>query len=315
MLKRKTEQKIVVVVRETRVQKLKKRFNTTEQAKFYVEHRGGKFSDYLAEDQRYRKIVAGAEGLLQGWGRVQVIDRSFLPNFVFGPADTVIAIGQDGLVANTLKYLLEGQPLIGVNPDPARWDGALLPFRLDDLRLLVPEVLRRERPTHPITMGCATLNDGQQILAVNDFFIGQRGHQSARYIIESGGCKERHSSSGVVVSTPLGSSGWLKSLLHGATSIANRCTGSRLCVPDELQSIPWDAEQLLFTVREPFPSRSSQAELVFGEVSSGSPLSIRSLMPEDGVIFSDGIESDFIGFNSGARATIDIAGMRGNLVV
>ncbi|MEI9866324.1 MAG: hypothetical protein WDN00_17560 [Limisphaerales bacterium] len=46
-----------------------------------------------------------------------MVDRSFLPNFVFAPEDTVVTLGQDGLVANTLKYL-DGQPVVGVNPDP-----------------------------------------------------------------------------------------------------------------------------------------------------------------------------------------------------
>jgi len=72
---------------------------------------------------------------------------------------------------------------------------------------------------------------------------------------------------------------------------------------------------VFFTVREPFPSRSSQADLVFGEVAADSPLTLRSLMPENGVLFSDGIEADFIEFNSGAVATITLADARGHLVV
>ena len=315
MFKRKTEEKIVVVVRETRVQKLKKRFNTTAQAKFYVRQRGGSFSDYEREDERYRAIVRKAERFLQTWGRVQVIDRSFLPNFVFGPHDTVIAIGQDGLVANTLKYLVDDQPLIGVNPDADRWDGVLLPFEPGDLEEIVPTVLARNHRQQSVTMGLAALNDGQEILAVNDFFIGQRSHQSARYVIEIGGEKESHSSSGVIVSTPLGSSGWFKSLLHGATSIAGRVTNTVPSVPDDLQSIPWADQRLFFTVREPFPSRSSQAGIVFGEVTSDQPLKVRSLMPENGVLFSDGIEHDYIEFNSGASATISLASVHGNLVI
>jgi hypothetical protein len=52
---------------------------------------------------------------LEQWGRYQIIDRSFLPNFIFGPSDIVVALGQDGLVANTMKYL-DRHPLIGLNP-------------------------------------------------------------------------------------------------------------------------------------------------------------------------------------------------------
>ena len=110
----------------------------------------------------------------------------------------------------------------------------------------------------------------------------------------------------------------MKSLLHGATSIANQLNAEHaasLAVPDHLQSVPWSARRLYFTVREPFPSRSSQADLVFGEISEDHPLTIRSLMPENGVIFSDGIEQDFIEFNSGAVATISLANVSGNLVV
>lgn len=37
-------------------------------------------------------------------------------------------------------------------------------------------------------------------------------------------------------------------------------------------------------------------------------------MPENGVVFSDGIEADFLQFNSGTQATIGIARRRGRLV-
>ncbi len=315
MLKRHTEKKIVVVVRQTRADDLKRKFSTKSQAKFFVKSRGGNYADYEAEDVAYKRAVASASEFLQTWGRVQVIDRMFLPNFVFGPEDTVIAIGQDGLVANTLKYLLGGQPLIGVNPDTSRWDGVLLPFLVRDLASVVPDVLARHHNERTVTMARASLNDGQDILAVNDFFIGQKSHVSARYVIASAGREETHSSSGVIVSTPLGSSGWLKSLLRGATGIAGALTGQTLDVPPAANAVPWETPRLYFTVREPFPSRSSQADLVFGEIGAQTQLTIRSLMSENGVLFSDGIEADFIEFNSGAVATITLAETRGHLVV
>jgi hypothetical protein len=75
-----------------------------------------------------------------------------------------------------------------------------------------------------------------------------------------------------------------------------------------------DAQFLRFAVREPFPSVSTQTSLVFGEASKNSPLLVRSLMPENGVIFSDGIESDFLEFTSGVTATISVADRIGQLV-
>ncbi len=315
LLKKRTDRKIVVVTRETRVDNLRKRFNSIDQAAFFVKKRGGKFADYVAEDSAYKTSVDTLESTVAEWGHLQFIDRAYLPNFVFGPQDTVIAIGQDGLVANTLKYLREGQPLIGVNPDPARWDGVLLPFNVDQLTDIVAEVLTGNYRKREVTMATATLNDGQEILAVNDFFIGQKTHTSARYIIESAGKSERHSSSGVIVSTGLGSTGWLKSMLHGAAAIAEDISGQEFHTDPQAAGLSWEMKKLLFTVREPFPSRNTQADLVFGSITPQNPLKIRSLMPENGVLFSDGIESDFLEFNSGSEAIITLADIRGNLVV
>ncbi|WP_283815061.1 MULTISPECIES: hypothetical protein [unclassified Bradyrhizobium] len=42
---------------------------------------------------------------------------------------------------------------------------------------------------------------------------------------------------------------------------------------------------------------------------------MRSLMPENGVIFSDGIEADRLDFNSGTEAQITVAEREGRLVV
>lgn len=162
-------------------------------------------------------------------------------------------------------------------------------------------------------MALARLNDGQEILAVNDFFIGQRTHTSARYFIESGVVREQHSSSGVIVSIGLGSTGWLRSLVHGAAAIAV-ATG-QAGGEARTMSLPWDAESLYFTVREPFPSRQTQCGLVFVEVTRERPLRLRSLMAENGVLFSDGIESDFLEFNSGAEVEVAISPAEGVLVV
>lgn len=313
-MKKRSEKKIVVVTRETRIDDLRKRFTSVDQLSFYIEKRGGRVEDYLAEDHTYKESVSTLENCLLPWGRLQFLDRAYLPNFVFGPEDIVVVIGQDGLVANTLKYLTGGQPLIGVNPDPARWDGVLLPFHLDQIEQLIPEVLSGKYASRSVTMARARLNDGQEILAVNDLFIGQRTHTSARYFIESGGRREQHSSSGVIVSTGLGSTGWLKSLLHGAASISAIASGHEGGSDPSPVSLPWDSEHLYFTVREPFPSRQTQCDLVFGSVSNEQPLLIRSLMAENGVLFSDGVEADFLEFNSGSEAEITLAPLKGNLV-
>ena len=315
-MQRLTDKKIIVVTREARLGGLLRRFNTKRQAKFYVEHLGGDFSDYTAEQDTYQAAIEETDAILRPLGLVQFIDRAFLPNFVFGPDDTVVVLGQDGLVANTLKYT-GARPVVGVNPDPRRFDGVLLPFLVRDLAKVMPDALAGRRPHKHVTMAQASLNDGRTLFAVNDFFIGPRSHVSARYIIRHGRRQETHSSSGVIVSTGLGSTGWLKSLLAGADAVSAAVHGGSTATTPERPPLPpmgWDADYLYFTVREPFPSRTTAATLVFGAVTGREPLRLTSQMPENGVIFSDGIEVDFLEFNSGAEAQIAVAERKGRLV-
>lgn len=306
------ERKVVLVTRRTRLEELVARHHTLAQARFYLEHLGADFADYLTENAAYAASLEVTVRALQAWGRYQVLDRAHLPNFVFAADDIVVALGQDGLVANTLKYLA-GQPVIGLNPEPTRWDGVLLPFEPAQLGALLGEVARDRRASKAVTMAEATLADGQVLRAVNDLFVGPRTHTSALYDIELDGRRETQSSSGLIVATGLGSTAWIKSVVTGSLGIARALhAGGKASA---WQPQPWDSDHLTFAVREPFPSRASKAELVFGQVSAERPLKLRSRMPEHGVIFSDGMEADFLRFTAGMEAVIGVARQRGQLIV
>ncbi len=311
-MERLTDRKIILITQKTRLENLIRRYNTVGQAQFYIEHHGGDFEDYLVEDRVYRKAVDTAAAFLETYGRLQKIDREFVPDFLFSENDLVVVVGRDGLAANTLKYLTT-QKLIGVNPDPVRWDGVLLPFTAGDLSRIVPETDRGERSVRSITMAKATLNDGQTIVGVNDIFIGQRTHTSARYALCADGVTENQSSSGIIVSTGLGSTGWLRSVIAGACGIDRYCRVAG--VPAIDSGFTWESDYLYYTVREPYPSRSTGASLVFGKVRRDAPLTITSHMAENGVIFSDGMEQDYLEFNSGALATVGVCEKTGNLVI
>lgn len=313
MMSRLTENKIVLITRKTRLENLIARYNTIQQAQFYIEHLGSDFSDYLSEDKQYKEVVSYIISTLETLAYVQVVDREFIPNFIFGKEDIVVVVGQDGLVANTLKYL-ESQPLIGVNPDPKRWDGVLLPFNIWDLEKIVIEVFKKQRKYNEVTLAQVQLNDGQKLYAVNDLFIGQKTHVSARYTIDLNGKKEQQSSSGIIVSTGLGSTGWFKSILAGASGIATTCYSEKLQL-EQKETFSWNSNFLYYTVREPYPSKWTSANLVFGKIDSKNTFKVLSQMPENGVIFSDGVESDFLEFNSGTEAIVRIADKKGMLVV
>ncbi|MGH2522111.1 MAG: sugar kinase, partial [Anaerolineales bacterium] len=162
----------------------------------------------------------------------------------------------------------------------------------------------------------AALNDGQSLYAFNDLFIGPRTHVSARYRIEFAGRVENQSSSGIIVSTGAGSTGWLQSIVTGSVRVAAGVTGVDITPPaPETYRLPWEADELYFTVREPFTSRTSQAGIVFGKLRAQQKLVLHSYMPENGVIFSDGIERDYLSFNAGAVATIGLAERKAHLIV
>lgn len=300
--------RFILVSRKTRLQELTERFNTWPQAKFYLEHNHVDAVDYLKEHDIYMGQLQEAERILKGQGRFQLLERSYLPDYRFGAGDIIVVVGQDGLVANTLKYV-QGQPVIAVNPDPKRWEGRLLPFVLSDLEEIVQRARGGKCQCKSITFAEARTNDGQRLLGVNDLFIGPRSHTSARYALQWHGEQEEQSSSGIIVSTGFGSSGWFKSVLAGAIGVTGQKTHPLA------KGFDWQAKKLYFTVREPFPSRTSGAHLVFGAIEGEEVLRLESHMPENGVVFSDGIESDYLNFNSGTVLTVGVAADHGQLVV
>ena len=334
---------IVVVTRPTRMQGLLQRWATRGQAQFvFKRNRVVEFSNKLsrAASADLRAVEASlqeveedadddfmsleSEDVLYQLGLdtlkrelvfdvpLQFIDREYLPTFNFGNTTVVVVVGHDGLVANTAKYV-GTLPIVAVNPDPARIDGVLLPFTVQEARGAVQRVLKGAARTRSVTLAQATLQDGQRLLAFNDLFIGARSHVSARYQLSTTRGTEHHSSSGVLVSTGAGSTGWLSSVVNMASGLASFLGDSP--PPPWKLALRWEDRQLVWAVREPFLSKGSQVSLVAGRLQDAEQLVIESQMPADGVIFSDGVEQDFLQFNSGTIATIGIADHMAKLVV
>lgn len=305
-------EKVVIVTRKTLLEELIVRFNTVGQARFYLEHAGQDFAPIEAAHKQYHAVLDEVRGLVPPGVKQQVIDRAFLPQFTFGEADLVVTVGPDGLVVNTAKYL-DGQPIVAVNPDPQRIEGVLLPFTAKDLWRPLTNSVYGDPVIKQVTMAEAALNDGQKLLAFNDLFIGARSHVSARYRIQVNGKTEEHSSSGIIVATGAGSTGWLKSVYAGAACVVE-ALGGKVNPPPEGGRFPWDADRLIYVVREPWPSKATGASLVYGVITRDKPLVIASEMAENGTIFSDGIEADYLAFNAGLAATIRVADRKANLV-
>lgn len=289
----------VVVTRPTELDALVARHGTRAQAAFFLRSAGRSIDEL---DARHRRVgtalerVAGAIPLR--WRRARV-DRGDLSRFVFGPEDVVVVVGQDGLVANVAKYL-RAQPVVGVNPDPSRNDGVLAPHPAEATGELLAAVHRGRAHVEERTMVEARLDDGQRILALNEVFVGHRTHQSARYHIARGSAGEAQSSSGVIVATGTGATGWARSIAR------QRAAPPTMPTPE--------ARRLVFFAREPFPSVATGTALEQGVLGEREVLTLRSEMDDDGTLFGDGIEDDRIAFPWGRRVEVGVAPERLRLV-
>ncbi len=294
--------RVVVITRPTPLEQLIARYGTYAQAKFCLNATGEGIDWYEATHERLEQGLSRAlQGIPQDRPYTRV-DRADLDRFLFAPDDLAMIVGQDGLVANVAKYL-DGQHAIGVNPDPARYDGVLCRHAPEHVQLLTSTPLEND-PRWRIearVLAEAVCDDGQRLLALNEIFIGHITHQSARYRLRAGDAEERHSSSGVIIATGTGASGWARSIV--------KQRGLEITMPNV------DEPRLAWFVREPWPSVATAASLDLGSVDANATLSIASEMSEGGVIFADGIETDRIDFVSGRRVTLRIAERRLNLVV
>lgn len=296
--------KVCLITKKTPLDGLKARYGAQDQARFVLEQRGTSFAEYERFDFVYQEAIEAIRAGIPPDIRLSIVDYQYLPTYQFDPSSLIVTVGPDGLVANTAKYLNE-QPIIAVNPDPVTIDGVLARNEPAEALSLIRDPDRAVE--QGIVMAEAKLADGQVLLAVNDLFIGQRTHVSARYRICFGELMENQSSSGIIVSTGAGSTGWRRSILTGALAVANTA-GKAPDVSFEDYAFPPTERKLAFAVREPFISRASSATLVSGYIQDRERLSVVSQMPQNGVIFSDGVESDFLEFDSGAVASIGVSG-------
>ncbi len=303
--------KVIVIRDKTRLEQLIERFNSKAQAKFYLERSGEDFGFYEKEHDTFYNSLCQVEKSIATSFKHKVLFRSFLTTYMFAEGDLIVVIGQDGLVANTAKYV-NGLPIVAVNPDKERYDGVLLPHEPENFISAVKSFVNGTFESKKISMAKATMNDGQTLLAFNDFYIGASSHISSRYNLEFGRKRESQSSSGILVSTGAGSSGWISSVFNMTNNINSYFYRQK----KEFDcGLDWEDDKLLFVVREPFLSKMSQISLGYGIISKGNTLKIESKMPNKGVIFSDGIESDFLNFNSGSIVEIGIAEEKANLIV
>lgn len=278
--------RIIIIRRETEFDKIKSVYSTLQNAKFDLDRKGISLSEvennhYLFLDS-LKKI---RDSIPIDWKQVTLM-RQDISQFLFMPEDIIIAYGQDGLIANISKYL-DGQIVIGTRFENDN-QNVLNKFLPKDIEEVLHLILKDKIKIEERTMAEAIVTNGEKIYALNEIFIGHRSHQSAKYVISLNKKKEKQFSSGIIVSTGTGMTGWASSILKSINQTLN---------------INPEDNNLAYFVRECWPGLNKKIDLVFGTLNNNN-LEIISEMDDGGVIFADGIETDFIKFSWGNKVSI-----------
>jgi NAD kinase len=291
--------RVVLVTRPTVYEKLLERHATLGQVKFFLEQRGQYIETVLELHNLVEAAIREVESAIPSSWRRNRVARTNLDRFLFEPEDIVVAVGQDGLVANMAKYL-NGQPVIGINPCPDQNPGILVPHPPERIEKLLEGLEVGNVQVEKRTMVEAKLDDGQRLLGLNEIFIGHQTHQSARYRIRVEDQEERQSSSGIIVATGTGATGWARSI--------QRERASKITLPG-----PTDPS-LAFFVREAWPSIATGTTITEGLIGNNVSFHVVSEMDDGGVVFGDGIEKDRIEVLWGQRVEIKVADVQLHLV-
>ncbi|MFI2763547.1 hypothetical protein ACH5A3_32540 [Streptomyces echinatus] len=284
----------VLVHRRTEYEELLARHGTHGQAAFFLSSRGRSIDEVARRHADTRQALRDVASAVPLTWRSSSVERADLDRFLFAPEDVVVVVGQDGLVANTAKYL-SGQPVVGIDTDPGRNPGVLVRHRSADAASLLRTATAAGDRAEALTMVEAVADDSQRLLALNEIYLGPPGHQTARYRLGTDGGTDRgeaQASSGVLVGTGTGATGWLRSLWLER--------GSTVPMP-----APCDP-RLLWFVREAWPSPSTGTSRVAGELGRGQELRL-TVESDRMVVFGDGMEADALELTWGQSVRLGVA--------
>ncbi len=291
----------VLVHRTTEYEELVAHHGTHGQAAYFLSSRGRDIGEVAERHRRTRRALAEVTAAIPLTWRQARVERADLDRFLFAPEDVVVVVGQDGLVANVAKYLA-GQPVLGIDTDPGRNPGVLVRHRPSDAAKLLASAQSASGHVDELTMVEAVADDTQRLLALNEIYLGAVGHRTARYRLgleDDGGVVEAQASSGVLIGTGTGATGWIRSVWQER--------GSTLVLPRPTE------DRLLWYVREAWPSPATGTSLVAGELAAAARLRL-TVESERLVAFGDGMETDAVELTWGQTVRVGVCAQRLRLV-
>ena len=289
-------EKIVIVTKPTQLEELLKTHAISSQVEFYLSQNGMSYRGVREEHDDYQATLREIKSKIPQGVSFQQVSKYDLPRFEARKGELLVPIGDPGLVINCAKSA-NSQPVYAINSNPNLYENVFVTSTVKDFSSGLQKVLRGEYEIIPVTMAQATLDDGREVLGVNDIFVGKSDQTSARYSITHRGETENQSSSGVVISTGAGKTGWMSSILDY-----------------EPEGLGLDSNKMIFAVREAFESKTTDKNINKGYLYKSSELEITSQMPNNGIIFADGMIDLGTEFQAGRKVTIGVSDKKFNLI-
>jgi NAD kinase len=190
----------------------------------------------------------------------------------FRGKDVVITIGGDGTFLKTSHHVTDAL-MLGVCSNANKNVGYLLRSSRLTFEDSLRKILNNEFKVAERVRLETTINGKKTKYALNDVFIGsRRAYHTARYNLRIGGKEEFQMSSGIIISTATGSTGWIKS----AGGI----------------EMPLHSGKFQYYVRDPYSCKFSRPRLLKGILSSKENITVKSLIYE-GVVAIDSSKADY----------------------
>jgi NAD+ kinase len=181
--------------------------------------------------------------------------------------NVIVTVGGDGTFLEAARGVRH-QALLGVNSDPTWSVGRFCSANAENFGDTFKSYLDGKIPLQKLHRFCVKVR-GQSVEVLNDILVCHHNPAAmSRYYLSVNGRKEEQKSSGIWVSTAVGSSGAIKS------------AGGR--------QLPQKSDQIQYRPRELYVGRGKAGYMLQGSVlSSASKIEVTSLMRE-GFVFVDG---------------------------
>lgn len=201
-------------------------------------------------------------------------NRDELSTQQFLGRDLIIAVGGDGTFLRAAQFI-DKQLIFGLNADSNNKEGFFMGCTRKDFAEKLKKIINRKFRVRKLPRLEAYINKKRiGTLALNEFFIGPRkSYHASKYVIKVRKIKERHKSSGVIVSTPSGSYAWTKA-----------CHGKKM---------PLNSKDFQFVIREPYEGKVfKNYKLKQSILKSNESITIISEML-DGILVADSVSKEF----------------------